>query len=237
MNFKRPLLTPRAGEAGITIVETVFALVIMGITIGGVMLMNSQQLKMVKSVRDTNAAALCMQERVEQMRIATWPQMTNTTYLRDTYFASTPRSAAPLGSFVEKVTVQPYVSVASTSSALPTVASQIVVQRKNGQPAEIVSSADLSGERLARVLVDLTWTGKEGAPHSRQYTTVISNSGVNRFTLPAMGDGSQSPGNSSGGTTTGGTTTGNGNGNGNGSSSGTTTGNGRGKANGQTGKG
>src|SRR4051812_22385481 len=91
-----------------TIPEAIVAISVIMLALGAVMQLNGQQLKMVKSARQSNAATLSLGERIEQLRIANWRQITDATYLRDTYFATQPRSMAPLDQTVEKITISGY---------------------------------------------------------------------------------------------------------------------------------
>src|SRR5690349_20409828 len=68
-------------KAGFTLVETMIAVALSCATLSTVMVLNAQQLKLVKSSRETNAASLVLQDRVEQMRILTWNNLTNPNYV------------------------------------------------------------------------------------------------------------------------------------------------------------
>ena len=179
-NFKKaPLLA--ASCAGFMITESLFAMGVSTLSLGAVMLVNSHELKMVKSSRDSSAATLCLQERVEQLRIATWRQITNADYLQENYFASLPKSIAPLeGSYTETITVSAYPD--------PTVTEPLVVEKSKGSDVKLVScGAAMSSQRLARVDVDIKWVGKDRRERIRQMSTILNNGGVSRMNLPATG--------------------------------------------------
>ena len=83
-------------EQGLTLVETLFALAVAGIALAGVAAFNLHQLRLVKSVRDTNAASLCLQDRVEQLRVESdWRRITSASYMTGSLFAAAPASAPP----------------------------------------------------------------------------------------------------------------------------------------------
>src|SRR5215212_11543947 len=115
-----------------TIPEAIVAISVIMLALGAVMQLNGQQLKMVKSARQSNAATLSLGERTEQLRIATWRQITDATYLRDTYFGAQPRSMAPLDGPVEKITVSAYPD--------PAVCTPIVVQKTGTQSGQVISN-------------------------------------------------------------------------------------------------
>src|SRR5581483_8558252 len=99
----------------------------------------------------------------------------------------------------------------------------------NGTCVILVSGDGLSTQRLAKVDLQVSWSGADGRIRTRATTTLISNGGISRMNLPAFGAAasgtasttttttttSGSSGTSSSGTTTTTTTSGN-NGNGNG---------------------
>ena len=161
--------------------ESLCALAISMVSLCSVMVANSHTLKMVKSTRDSSAATLSLQERVEQLRIANWQQITGAEYLQNSYFASVPRSIAPLeGSYTETITVSAYPD--------PTSASPLVVAKTNRKAAVVLSNgAGLAEQRLARIDVDISWKGKEGRQRLRQMSTIVNNGGISRMNLPAMG--------------------------------------------------
>lgn len=174
-------LTTLRNTAGFMLSESLCALAISMVSLCSVMVANSHSLKLVKSTRDSSAATLCLQERVEQLRIANWQQITRAEYLQNSYFATVPRSIAPLeGSYTETITVSAYPD--------RTAASPLVVQKSNRKAAVVVfNGAGLAEQRLARIDVDISWKGKEGRQRLRQMSTIINNGGISRMNLPAMG--------------------------------------------------
>jgi Tfp pilus assembly protein PilV len=198
MQFTIPFRVQRSVfcSAGFSIVEVMIAMGIGSLALGSTMLINSQQLRIVKSTRDSSAASHSMQERVEQLRIATWRQITDSSYVAGTLFATLPRSIAPLEGFHEQITV--------TAWPDPNACTGLIVEKSENQSAHIVSvGAGLKDQRLAKVDVQIRWMGKNSRVRSREMTTVISNGGISRMNLSAMGsmggaDWSASSGSSAG---------------------------------------
>jgi hypothetical protein len=159
---------------------------------------------MVKVARDTNAATLFLQERVEQLRLLRWPDLTSSTYIAETYLRNRPRSRAALDKVSETIRIAPY--PAATQGGQPLS----VVQSTAGTATvdSTQSGFALTNERLVWVELTLKWLGADGRSRERTTATLISNSGITRNTLPAMGQFSEDSGN------------GNGNGNGTGIGSG-----------------
>jgi hypothetical protein len=219
-------LFKRRRSAGFSMAEAVVAVAIGSVAIAGGMTLSQQNLRLVKSVRETNAASMALEERIEQLRLANWRQITNPEYLTATYFPNKPKSARTLDGVKERVSV--------TAFPDATACTPLIIERDHyGSPQMLSNGADLDTQHLARVNVRVTWTGKDGRVRIRELASIISNAGINRNSLPLTGADSGSgtstttTGTTTEGTTTGGTTTtttttttGNGNGNGNGGSQG-----------------
>ncbi len=160
------------------------ALAIGAIAIGGAMSVNTQQLRLVKATREASAASHSLQERIEQIRTATWRQITDSTYLSQTLFASLPRSIAPLENYRETITLKVWPE-RSPSSPGPILS----VTKTPKSAAQVLNAgAGIGDERLLKVDVQMSWGGSNGnRPHLRELSTIISNGGISRFNLPAMG--------------------------------------------------
>jgi hypothetical protein len=127
-----------------------------------------------------------MEERVEQLRIATWKQMTDPAYFTSTFFALRPKSVAPLDSYTEQVTVSAW-PVTSTGATF-------VVEKSESAPAQLLQRrGDVAAERLAKVDMRVTWIGKDHRERVRELSTIVSNGGLSRMNLPAMGSAAGSP--------------------------------------------
>jgi len=180
--------TPHAGRrkatGGFTFVEVLLANLVVGLALGAVMEANSVVLALARKSHDINTAMLYGQERVEQIRNQAWPDMTSPGYYTSQYFAAVPSSAAGLAgpaNLTETVTVEPY-GIGSSGTAL-------IVQSTGGAaPTVVQQGAGLQGQLMARVRINLTWTGQAGRTHQHEVDTVISSSsGITAASLPAMG--------------------------------------------------
>jgi hypothetical protein len=185
MESMKIAISPKRGgwlgtcAAGFSVAEAVISLGIGSFSVGGAMLVNSQQLRLLKSTRESSSASHTLEERIEQLRIATWRQITDPSYISTTFFSALPKSLAPLDGYTEKVTV----------SAWPdaTAATKIEVVKTKGQLVSITSSgAGLADQSLARVDMQISWKSKDGRVRTRELTTMISNAGISRMNLPAM---------------------------------------------------
>lgn len=184
--------------AAFSLPETVASMAVAAIAVGGAMAANSSALKLVSTTRESNAASLSMEERLEQLRIANWRQITDSAYLRDTFFATAPKSIAPLNGYTERVVISAWPD--------PTAAGQVVVEKTKGSTANVITAGTgLSDQRLAKLDIRLSWTSTQGRTRTRDLTTIISNGGISRMNLPAMGAAAGSSADTT--TSTSGTTT------------------------------
>jgi hypothetical protein len=165
--------------AGFSIAESVVALGVGGIAIAGGMTLSSHQLRLVKSVRETNAASHALEERIEQLRLVNWKQMTDASYLTQYYFPSSPKSAHVLPGVAERLTVTAY---PDASACKP-----LAIERDAMGAITVLSTGEeFSTQRLARVNVRITWP-MDKKVRVRELASIISNAGINANSLPTMG--------------------------------------------------
>ena len=173
-HLRRPL---RKARSGFSLVEAVVSMAIGSMAVGGAMLLNAHQLRLVKSTRESSAAIQTIQERIEDLRNANWKQITDPAYLSGTYFTKFPKSVAPLDRYWEKITVSAWPD--------PSVCNKLIVEKSQRTSALVLlSGAGLADRSLARVDVQLTWVGKDRRARTREMSTVISNGGISRMHLP-----------------------------------------------------
>jgi type II secretory pathway pseudopilin PulG len=163
--------------------ETIIAMAIAALAMSGAMAINSHQLRLVKSTREASAASHALQERIEQVRTATWKQITDPIYVSQTLFSSLPRSIAPLDGYRETITITPW---PETSALGPSPL--LCVEKTPKQSAQIISAGSgIGNARLVKVDIQIKWGGNGNRERSRELTTILSNGGISRMNLPAMG--------------------------------------------------
>ncbi|MDQ3622416.1 MAG: hypothetical protein M3463_08010 [Verrucomicrobiota bacterium] len=160
-----------------TLVEVMIAVAIATLSLVTVMNLNSAHLRLVRSSRETNAVSLCLQERGEQLRSATWRQVIDPDFISDQLLVKPPKNAAPLAGYKETITVQAYPD--------PKAADRIVIEKEEGGTAVHVESGDgLSEVRVACIEIGIAWRS-DGRTRVRSSTLLISSSGISRLNLPA----------------------------------------------------
>jgi Tfp pilus assembly protein PilV len=187
---ERSIQTCRNSEAGFTLAETLVSTAVALIGLAAAVLLNTAHLRLVKSGRQSNAATLSLQERVEEMRLGDWRKITDPDYLANTLLAAPPRSAAPLDAISERVTITAYPDASA--------AQQLIVEREtDGQRVTLLSGSGLESQRLAQVEFRVSWSGSDGRRRLRATTTMISNGGISRMNLPGFGTAGGAPPSSS----------------------------------------
>ena len=186
---------------GFTLAESVVSLGIGTVAIVGGMTLSQHEMRLVKSVRQSNAASHALEERVEQLRLANWRQMTDAQHLIAYYFPKHPASAQALPGVTERVTVTAYPD--------PSVCAPLIIETNEAGVGTVVNpGAGFETQRLARVNVRVKWSGSDGKTRIRELASIISNAGINAKSLPVFGSDGSSADTTSGTTTTesGGTT-------------------------------
>ena len=172
-------------HAAFTLVETIVGAAVAVIGIGAVGVLNTAHLRYVQSSRQSNAATLGLQERVEQMRLADWRKITDPIYLKDTLYATSTRSSGPLVRFTEEVQVEAYEPQIDAEHPAP---QKLIVKRNaDGTRTTLRSGSGLAVQRLAKVDLKIVWEGSDGRSRTRATTTLISNGGISRMNLPGFG--------------------------------------------------
>jgi hypothetical protein len=165
-------------EGGFTLAEAVIAAAIATIGLAGAMLLNAQQLKLVRSAIQSNAATIALQDRLEQIRLAGWVNLTDTTRLEQTVFNRTPDSANLLPEYTERITLSPWPE---------STVKKLEVLSKGGGGLQVISDgSELAGESQGRVDVVVTWRGADNRVRERSSATIVSDGGFTRIGLRAL---------------------------------------------------
>ncbi len=196
-------IDPKIDENGFTLVEVLVALVVCVIFGAAAFATNSQLLVGLKTQKETTAATMLLQRRMEDLRASAWRDIATASYLKTAvvanpaptnpnltaqqiadYVAGIQYSEAPLGDLTERITVSVYPPDNATSA---------VVQRDSVNPAgQIVSyisnnSAETSdtvysyltdspkNASLLRVDIVLSWKGSGARAYrrSRQISSIF----------------------------------------------------------------
>ena len=140
--------------------------------LAGLFTLSSFSIRTARAGRETVAASLIVQERLDQLRRGNWTNVTDPTYIQ-TQMSKPAGSAAPLSGVTERITINAY--PAASPAPVP-----IEVRRSaNGTVTIVSSNASLRGQPTVRADVTTTWAGsRRGATRTRTMSTVIAQGGI-----------------------------------------------------------
>jgi Tfp pilus assembly protein PilV len=171
----------RLEQAGFTLAEAVVTVAVSMMGLGGVMMMNAQQLKLVSSTRESNAASWVLQDRLETLRDISWDHLTKADRLK-VKLSEVPDCAQLLPGYTERITL------VKSTEADDTSAEKLIVERgPDGAMRTVSSASGISTSREVKVDVLVSWTSRGGRTRERSYTSIISDSGVTRNNIPGFG--------------------------------------------------
>jgi len=161
-----------ASERGVTILEAVIAGAIMAMFMGGLFQMSARNVQLLKSGKESFAATVVLEERMEQLRSGKWPEITSSAYLT-TILSTAPSSSAALPALAEQISISAYPPPAS-----PT-ASNSTARNAAGAVAVLSSNPALASAELVRANFRATWSGTPGGrTRIREISTVIAKRGL-----------------------------------------------------------
>ncbi len=172
MRFHMPAISD---ESGVTILEVLASAVVILLGLGAIFGMNAQSLQILRHTQQVAAASTIVQERIEAMRTAAWPDISRGAALANLLSAPA-HSATDLADAmpVETVTVSP----ASSPSLVTLSTASFQVERRAGR-VRVLQDADLSAERLVLVEVNIGWREQHGV-QQHHLRTLIARSGLTR---------------------------------------------------------
>ena len=159
-------------KSGSSLFEANIAVAICIVTLGGCFAANANCLGMLRSANESAAASQSLQERVEQMRIANWVQITDSDYLAAQLVASPTASARSLGDCTETVTLTAYPPPAGVSTSM-------TIRRTNGLVSVDSHAPNLKNSAMVKAEWTLSWTmaGKETL-RTRTAAALVANGGI-----------------------------------------------------------
>jgi len=157
---------------GATILEAVFAGAIMALFMGGLFQMNARNLQLLKSGKESFAATIVLEERLEQLRSGKWIDITSPAFLQ-TIFANPPSSAHQLSGVSEQISLSEY------PAAAPASAPNTVTRSSAGGVTVTSSNEALTTKALVRADLRVTWSGTPGGrTRVRELSTIIADRGL-----------------------------------------------------------
>lgn len=166
------LNTQRNSKAGYSLLEANIAVAICIITLTGCFAANANFLSVLKSANQSAAASQSVQERVEQMRMANWVQITDSSYLRTNLVGAETASARSLPDCVETLTLTAYPPPSGVSTSTK-------ITRTNGQVTVDSNAPNLKNSPMVKAEWALTWkAGSNGGLRFRTAAVLVANGGI-----------------------------------------------------------
>lgn len=138
----------------------------------GLFTMNSFGFKTVRAGKETVAASLVVQERIDQLRKGTWINVTDPAYVQ-TLLGAAPGAGDPLPGRTERITINAYPAVSPTPTPIQ------VTRAANGTVTINSSNNTLRQQPMVRADVTTTWTAsRTGRTRTRTIATVIAQGGI-----------------------------------------------------------
>ena len=169
----RAFSTYRSLCAGSTLVEAVVACGIVSLFFAGLFQMNWRGLYMLKSGMDAASASQTLTNLAEQIRTATFTEITDPKYLSGTILANS-TATGHLPSVTQTIDVQPYPSAGASGASI-----QAVRSSSGTSSVTVAGNHTLPSQSSVRVDITLTWnTALNNTPHTRMLSLIVSSAGV-----------------------------------------------------------
>ena len=137
-----------------------------------VFLTNSRLLMALKGQKETTAAIMTLQQRMETLRACSFTQIATIDYLENNIFCTATGSEGPLGTFREQVAVGAY----GDTSVTP-----VVLLRNSQNPnsiLELSTNDNLGNYNLLQVDLLLQWISADGRIRTRTLSAVFGKGNI-----------------------------------------------------------
>ena len=162
----------RRNEAGFTFPELCVAIAVTALFGAAIFGTNSRLLLALKTQKESTAATMVLQQRMESLRACSFTQVATDSYLRNNIFNTPTGSEGPLGGLNEQVAVGVY----GNPSVTP------IVLLRNPQnpttPQELSTNNNLTAYNLLQVDLLLQWTSSNGRTRTRQLSAVFGKGNI-----------------------------------------------------------
>ncbi len=158
-------------DAGFTFAELCIAIVVVLLFGAAVFATNSRLLLALKTQKESTAATMVLQQRMESLRAASYSQVADKDYLKNNIFSNSTGSEEPLGSLNEQVAVGVYGDTSVTPIML--------LRNPQHQTPQMFSNNDhLTNYNLLQVDLLLQWTSANGRTRTRQLSAVFGKGNI-----------------------------------------------------------
>jgi prepilin-type N-terminal cleavage/methylation domain-containing protein len=174
-----PARGSRNAHLGFTLVETVIALAIVAIGFLGSLAAVAQAGKLASAAEEDALAASGLEQRLDQLRLLQWPDLTSTTGVTGNVWTARPTAMAGITVAQETLTISGYDVPAAKTLQATWIGTLMPTAAFAG------AGPDLNTASAVKVVATLTWTGRRSARvQTRSSVTVISRGGISKSDLP-----------------------------------------------------
>ena len=180
-----PLRARQSRRDGFTVVEAAVAGAIIILFLTSIFSLNSIVMRLLGAAAETASASQDLQQRVEQVRLANWTQITDPTWLQSNLLGTQTDASVNLPGLQETLTVTPYVSPCTvpSPSATPPPGPFTVTRTTTGtvtvSPAGYASTAAMANQEMVQIDLTITWPGWN-RQRTRALTTLVSRWGISK---------------------------------------------------------
>jgi hypothetical protein len=154
-----------------TFSELCVAMVVVLLFGAAVFATNSRLLLALKTQKESTSATMVLQQRMESLRAASYSQIADKDYLKNSIFSSSTGSEEPLGSLNEQVAVGVY----GDTSVTPIM---LLRNPQHDTPQTLSNNDNLTNYNLLQVDLLLQWTSANGRTRTRQLSAVFGKGNI-----------------------------------------------------------
>jgi type II secretory pathway pseudopilin PulG len=162
----------RQKRAGFTFPELCVAIAVTALFGAALFGTNSRLLLALKTQKESTAATMVLQQRMESLRACSFTQVATDSYLQNNIFNTPTGSEGPLGGLNEQVAVGVYGNPSVTPIML------LRNPRNPTTPQELSTNNNLAAYNLLQVDILLQWTSANGRTRTRQLSAVFGKGNI-----------------------------------------------------------
>ena len=150
------------------------AMLVIGIFLTSQYAASSRVWALLRSSLESNSASRVLNGRAEQIRSATWSQITDTDFLATSVMSVKPDAGGELGALNETIDVIAYPTPSPNPPALQ------ITRDNDASLVTTVGAGDgtMINQTSIRINITANWTAKGGKARTRQLSMVLSYGGV-----------------------------------------------------------
>ena len=172
----------RRSQRGFTVLEAGVAGAIVTLFLASLFALNSNMMHLLRASAEAANASQSLQQRVEQVRLANWTQLTDPAWIQANLLNSKTDASVNLPGLTETLTVAPYTSPSSAPAASPPPPFT-VTRNPDGtvgvNPATYGYTAALAQQEMLEIDLTVTWPSLYRT-RTRTLTTLVSIWGISK---------------------------------------------------------